>query len=195
MSPVGHTAAGLLGWQLTASKKNARSLVIFLVLANLPDIDFALFFFLGKEGLGFHQYFTHNVFFAGLAGLAAWIWFPGLKERAGLLLTAFSHLLLDYLTIDGAAPYGFRLLFPLSEQLFNFGLLPNLIKANLEEVFSPRNLAVLCFECVVFLLPVLLFCRKKMPPGGLSEGQRAAPLGTPISLRESAAEPFDQKDA
>jgi membrane-bound metal-dependent hydrolase YbcI (DUF457 family) len=187
MSPVGHAAAGLLGWQLTAPKKNAKSLLFFLVIANLPDIDFALFFFLGKQGFSLHQYFTHNVFFAGLAGLTAWIWFPGLKERAGILLTAYSHLLLDYLTVDGAAPYGFRLFFPLSDHLFNFGLLPNLIKSNLQDVFSVHNLLVLCFETLVFLLPVIVLCIKKMPPAalrGASGGQGEAPLGTPKSLRE-----------
>lgn len=134
--------------------------MLFILVANLPDIDFALFLFLGEKGLKMHQFFTHNVFFVFVTALLFWPLFKEKRERRGVLLVAFSHLLLDIFTIDGAAPYGFRLFYPLSRQLFNVGILPNMWKDNLSEVFSFHNLWVLCFEIVVFLVPVVLVHRK-----------------------------------
>ena len=160
MSPVTHCAAGLLGWQKFAEKKSLKTLVIFLFIANLPDIDFALFLFMGRKGLEMHQFYTHNVFFVLFTTLLFLPLFKEKKEHIGLLLAAFSHLFLDILTIDGAAPYGFRLFYPFSHRLFNLGIFPNLWKDNLSEVFSFHNLWVIAFETAVFLLPVLLVYRK-----------------------------------
>jgi membrane-bound metal-dependent hydrolase YbcI (DUF457 family) len=156
MSPVGHTAAGLLSWQKFSAKKNLKTLVLFTLIANFPDIDFGLFFLFGRRGLEMHQDYTHNVFFVGLTVLLFLPFFKEKKERNGIFITAYSHLLLDYLTIDGAAPYGFRLFFPLFEQRFNLGVLPNLWKADWHEVFFLHNLWVTGFEMAFFLLPVLL---------------------------------------
>jgi membrane-bound metal-dependent hydrolase YbcI (DUF457 family) len=160
MSPVGHTAVGLLGWQWFSEKKNLKTLAFFIIIANLPDIDFTLFLFLGKKGLEMHQYFTHNVFFVGLTALLLWPWLKKKRERFGIVIAAFSHLLLDFLTIDAKAPFGFRLFYPFSDQLFNFGILPNLWKENLSDVFSLHNVRVICFEIAFFLVPVLLVYKK-----------------------------------
>ena len=160
MSPVAHSAFGLLGWQKFSETKNLKTLILFILVGNLPDIDFALFLIMGEKGLKMHQFYTHNIFFVFLTALLFCPLFTGKRERRGFLLVAFSHLLLDFVTIDGAAPYGFRLFYPVSLQLFNFGLFPNLWKDNLARVFSLHNLWVLCFETVVFLVPVVLVYRK-----------------------------------
>ena len=156
MSPVTHLAAGLLGWQLAAEKKNLKLLILFILLANLPDFDFVFYLLLGEEIVGLHQYYTHNVFFVGLTALAFRPFFKTKKERLALLLVAFSHLALDFLTIDGVPPIGFRLFYPFSRQLVNFGIFPNLMKGTWAEVFSWHNLQVICFETVLFLVPLLL---------------------------------------
>ncbi len=163
MSPIVHSGIALLGWQKSTEKehKNLKTFLIFLAISNLPDFDFLLFLVIGKKAFAIHQYYTHNVFFAAVLPL---LFFPVLRhkrERIGLYLVAYSHLLLDLITIDGAAPYGFRLFYPVSEKLFHFGFFPNLHKNNLEEVFSFHNLWVLAFEAVVCLVPVLFYYRKE----------------------------------
>jgi len=87
--------------------------------------------------------------------------FKSKTERLGILLVAVSHLLLDFLTIDRVAPKGFRLLYPFSSQLFNFGIFPNLAKSNWAEVFSFHNFLVISFETAFFLLPVFLVYRRE----------------------------------
>ncbi|MCP4153596.1 MAG: metal-dependent hydrolase [bacterium] len=175
MSPIAHTCAALLGWQKTAEKKNTRSLIIFILIANLPDIDYLFFMFLGKPAFSMHQFYTHNIFFVCLAVvlLAPFLQTParlvvrGLsaaqkRQYTGFFLVGLSHLLLDFLTIDGAAPVGFRLFFPVSGSLFNLGVFPNLIKNNLMEIFSLYNLAVLLLEVAVFIFPLFLVYRKEL---------------------------------
>lgn len=161
MSPVAHTALGALGWQWFAKEKKITSLGLFILISNLPDIDFIVFFITnGVHGFSLHQLYTHNLFFVSITALLCWPFLSGKKERWGFLLTAYSHLLLDFLTIDGAPPFGFRALYPVSDTLFNFGLFPNMIKANMAEVFSLQNVLVVCFEIAVFWLPLLLIYRK-----------------------------------
>lgn len=133
---------------------------MFIIIASLPDIDFGLFFFLGREGFSYHQYYTHNVFFVLVTSLLFWSFLKDKGERWGLLLVGYSHLALDFFTIDGAAPYGFPAFFPLWEHRFNFGVLPNIWKANLAEVFSLHNVYVAGFEILVFWVPMLYIYRK-----------------------------------
>jgi membrane-bound metal-dependent hydrolase YbcI (DUF457 family) len=170
MSPVAHSAVGLLGWQKFSEKKNLKTLLIFILMANLPDIDFAFYLFLGEKALNLHQYFTHNVFIVVIAAIACWPLFKTKSERLGILLVALSHLLLDFLTIDRVAPKGFRLFYPISTQLFNFGIFPNVKKSNWAEVFSFHNLLVIGFEAVLFLVPVFLVYRREFA-GYLKEKQ------------------------
>lgn len=163
MSPIVHSGIALLGWQKSMGQENKhlKTLLIFLLISNLPDIDFLFFLVIGKKAFAMHQYYTHNVFFVAVFPL---LFFPILKqkwERIGLYLTAYSHLLLDLSTIDGGAPLGFRLFYPISEKLFYFGIFPNLHKNNLEEVFSFHNLWVSALETVVCLVPVLFYYRKE----------------------------------
>ena len=163
MSPIVHTGIALLSWQKSTEeeRKNLITLLLFIFISNLPDIDFMFFFIIGEKAFSIHQYYTHNIFFVGIIPL---LFFPILKqkkERIGLYLAAYSHLLLDLFTIDGAAPFGFRLFYPISDRLFHFGFFPNLHKKTLEEVFSLHNLWVLLLETAVCLLPVIFYYRKE----------------------------------
>ena len=170
MSPVAHSVVGLLGWQKFSEKRNLKTLLIFILIANLPDIDFAFYLFLGEKALNLHQYFTHNVFFAAFTAIACWSLFKSRTERFGILLVAFSHLLLDYFTIDLVNPKGFRLFYPFSSRVFNFGIFPNLLKDNWAEVFSFYNLLVISLETAFFAVPVFLVYRREFA-GYLKEKQ------------------------
>ena len=161
MSPIVHSSVALLGWQKTAENKNLKTLFLFLLISNLPDIDFLFSLIIGKKSLAVHQLYTHNVFFVCFT---AFLFFPILKqkkERIGFFLVAFSHLLLDLLCIDMVPPVGFRMFYPLSNQLFNFGIFPSLERDNLASLFALHNLWVLTLEAAIFLVPVLIHYRKE----------------------------------
>lgn len=160
MSPIAHTGAALLGWQKTAHKKNLTTLFFFILIANFPDIDFLFFFVIGKKAFALHQYYTHNVFFVGVSTLLFLPLLKSRRERIGFTIVGFSHLLLDLLVIDAAAPFGFRLFYPLSNRLFYYGITPNPAKAGLADILTLQNIWVLVFETVVFIVPVLLYYRK-----------------------------------
>ncbi|MCP4220233.1 MAG: metal-dependent hydrolase [bacterium] len=162
MSPVAHAGLALLGWQKTAGQKNLKTLLMFLFIGNLPDIDFLFFIFIGKRAFALHQYYTHNVFFVLLGALLFFPLLKGTRERLGFCGVAVSHLVLDLLTRDVAAPVGFRLFYPLSEKVFNLGFFPYLTKNNPAEVFSINNVYVLSLELLVFVLPLLLLYGRSM---------------------------------
>ncbi|MBM3293338.1 MAG: metal-dependent hydrolase [Candidatus Aminicenantes bacterium] len=162
MSPVAHSALGLLGWELGASRKTWPSLALFVLAANLADLDFLFAFLFGRRPLFVHQAYTHNIFFVlAASGLLALALSKGRGRRA-LVLTGLSHLAADIFVVDAIPPVGFRLFFPFSEALFNVPLFPYLVRPPYGPVFSPRNIAVLGLEAAVFVLPVLAFCSGRL---------------------------------
>ncbi len=161
MSPIAHSGMALLGWQLAASRKNIRTLAVFLVAANLPDIDFLIYLIFGPVRISLHQYFTHNLLFVVLGtGLLSLLLPPG-RDRWGLLLVGVSHLLLDIVVIDTLRPIGLRPFYPFSKSLFNFGFFPFLKRGSLKVMASLRNMEILLLEAAVFVLPVLVIFRKR----------------------------------
>ncbi len=161
MSPIVHSSVALLGWQKSAENKNLKTLFLFMLISNLPDIDFLLSLIFGKKTFGLHQYYTHNVFFVCFTVL---LFFPILKqkkERIGFSLVAFSHLLLDLIGIDMVPPVGFRLFYPLSNRFFKFEVFPSMKRDNLAALFSLHNLWILALEVAIFLVPVLIYYRKE----------------------------------
>ena len=81
MSPIVHSSVALLGWQKTAENKNLKTLFLFLLISNLPDLDFLFSLIFGKKTFGLHQLYTHNVFFVCFAVL---LFFPILKQKIGI---------------------------------------------------------------------------------------------------------------
>lgn len=160
MTPIAHSAIGLLGWQKAATRKNIFGVFLFLLIANLPDIDFVLSGFSGQPELQIHQSYTHNIFFIGIFTLPFFMIFKTRKERVALFLVSYSHLLLDVIIVDRVAPVGIRLFFPVSEKLFNLGFFPNFMRGKINEVFSWHNLVTIFLEIVFFVFPVLLISGK-----------------------------------
>jgi len=154
MTPIAHTSLALLGWQVCAAKKTVKTLLFFVLLSGLPDIDFLF---------GRHQVFTHNIFFALLAPLPFFYWFRQKRERIGLYLVSFSHLILDLLVIDRFQPIGIPLFYPLVNRYFNLGIFPSMERGPIPGIFSTHNLVVLLLENLIFLLPVLLYFRRSLP--------------------------------
>jgi hypothetical protein len=158
VTPIVHSAIGLLGWQKSGERKTMKTLFWFILVANLPDIDFIITPLLGSGGLFFHQFYTHNFFFVSLSALLLFSMFKTGRGRLSLFAVAVSHLILDLIIIDPVAPVGFRVFFPLWNRLFNIGVFPNFLRGDLGTVFSWHNLRTVALEMVFFVLPVLVLC-------------------------------------
>ena len=162
MSPVAHAAIGFLGWGKFASRRNMRTLAVFILVANLPDIDFLFFLIVGKVGHNLHQFYTHNLMFTLLV---PFFFFPLLKEsreKIALVLVSVSHLFLDILMVDPVSPIGFPVFYPFWDRVFNLGIFPNLLRSNTASIFSAHNAAVIGLEIMTVVVPVLLMCRKEI---------------------------------
>ena len=130
--PIAHTGIGLacyLGFldnrvsALTKRKKGIL-LLIFVGLANLPDLDFLPGIFIGQPNY-YHHGPSHSILLAFFAALAVYTatnkYFNKLdKKRYSLILliTAISHTLLDYFSRDTGHPYGVPLLWPLDNTYY-----------------------------------------------------------------------------
>jgi hypothetical protein len=158
VTPIVHSAIGLLGWQKSGSEKNIKTLFLFILVSNLPDIDFLFLLLMGSRDSQLHQSYTHNIFFIGLVTLFLFGVFKTGRERVSLFLVAVSHLVLDLIIIDPVAPVGFRMFFPLWDELFNFGIFPNFLRGNLSDIFSWHNVKTVTMEVVFFVLPIFYLC-------------------------------------
>jgi membrane-bound metal-dependent hydrolase YbcI (DUF457 family) len=161
MTPIAHSGIGLLGWQITASRKNIKTLLLFLFVANMPDVDFLLHLIFGRGRLSLHQYVTHNLFFVLAASGLLSLLLPAGRDRWGLIVVALSHLVLDLVVIDRQRPVGIRLFYPFSKRVFNFGFFPFFQRGSLRRMLSIRNAGVLALEAALFVLPVFVIWRKK----------------------------------
>jgi len=161
MSPIAHSGIALLGWELSATRKNYRTLALFLLVANFADIDFVFCLFLGRGRLSVHQYFTHNIFFVVASSALFSLLLPAWKDRWGLALVGLSHLALDIVVIDPIHPIGIRLFYPLSKRVLNFGIFPYLTRGSLARMLTVRNALVLVLESLVFLFPLFILWGKR----------------------------------
>jgi len=125
--PIAHAAAGYLVRRaarrvLPADRSLAeawRRAAVFMVVGNLPDLDFLVGFVLGRPGM-LHRGLSHTIFAAAVFGLAAGALAWRRREPFGWAALAYgaaygSHLLLDWLTIDTRPPLGGQFLWPLSD--------------------------------------------------------------------------------
>ena len=116
--PIAHATAGYLvhraGRGVLSEDRSSlagwRRAVVFIVIANLPDVDFLLGFVIGKPG-AFHRGISHTLLAAVAFAVAAGAVARRREGRFGpaaLLFgtTYLSHLLLDYLTIGTRPPAG-----------------------------------------------------------------------------------------
>jgi membrane-bound metal-dependent hydrolase YbcI (DUF457 family) len=119
-TPVGHALAGAGIFAATGTHPPRRDdwlLSSSVLAACFPDIDFGISFLAGQN---YHHYFTHslgfNIIFVVAAYALARLWRRDQPLRDAAILGAayLSHLLLDMLSKDTAAPYGIELFWPLS---------------------------------------------------------------------------------
>ena len=124
--PIAHTTAAYMIHRLDRRRAGFggwRRALAFMVIANLPDWDFALGFVVGQPG-AFHRGLSHTllaalVFGAALGALTRWRhgdrWLPASVVFACVYA---SHLLIDAFTIDERGPAGAQFLWPLSDAYY-----------------------------------------------------------------------------
>lgn len=158
-SPAGHSLIGLAiglgyylparaGWRGTvrALRELRVPLLVAVFLANLPDLDFLPGVFSGDIN-AFHHGYTHTLGWIVLVSAGLWLLRRAWGGRVGvrwfslLFLLLGTHLLADWVTADGRAPYGIMALWPFSDEYWicPVSVFDRLQKADWSEVFRLYN--------------------------------------------------------
>lgn len=178
-SPIGHSLAGyVIAAYRSASiwPRNAGLTLLYLLLANAPDLDFIPGMLVGQPNR-FHHGISHSIGAGIMAALVVTLLIRAKTKRsfkrefAFTFLIYLSHLLLDIICVDGRPPLGIPLLWPLSETYFMFPLLPPVTHSVLDhatigqffrDAFSLHNLYVIGLEIMV-TIPFMVFLYLKRP--------------------------------
>ena len=184
-SPVGHSLIGLaLGlaavlprgrpreW-LEAANRRKAFLLAAIVAANAPDVDYLPGILVGRLN-EYHAYYTHTIGWVTLLAVGiAVVWKSKVQSPRSnvrrlwtldlglwtLVVAAFSHLLADFFTQDGKAPYGIMALWPFTDRFFiaPVQMFWRWQKADWSDIIhhASHNLAAAAMD-VVFLLPVFV---------------------------------------
>ncbi len=144
-----------------------RTILLFVVVANLPDIDFLPGLLEGEPNKYHHHFFSHSlgsaVFVGGLLGTYFSRW-QGKNFWSHFILFAgacYSHVILDYFTADTSQPYGVPMFWPFSETYYmsSVAVFMSVNKTNdsgtfIQSILVFHNLRVALWEIVVFA-PIL----------------------------------------
>jgi len=166
--PIAHAAAGYLVARAARRPPGSgrssigawRRAAVFMIIGNLPDLDFLIGFAIGRPGL-VHRGFSHTLLAAVLFGIAtgAFASWRG-RERftpAALALGAAyaSHILLDWLSNDTRPPLGVMALWPFSYDYYkaSIEIFPPVSRRYWESRFWIYNLRAVVVEVIV-LAPI-----------------------------------------
>ncbi len=167
-SPVAHSFVGVGGLvvltQGTALKsfssflwEKRREIIFFIGVANLPDLDMVIGFFLYGDVHTFHSLFSHSLLLAIPIALATSFLYP-VGKRWRTFLTFFILILLHDLMDFSASPNlkepgsGVELFFPFyNERMASpFPIFWGFRHQTIEQFFSFHNLCVMGIEFFVF---------------------------------------------
>jgi membrane-bound metal-dependent hydrolase YbcI (DUF457 family) len=190
-SPLGHSLAGwvIIAWREKSVKpKNLKMLALYIFIANAPDLDFIPGILAGKPNL-YHHGLSHSIGagllfalpMAFLINLKFWLksalksWKRIWRDFFFMLSLYGSHLILDFICIDGRPPFGIPILWPFTDRYFMIPLLPPVKHSHLDhatiaqvlaDIFSMHNLYVICLETILtvpFALIIVWRFRKHRP--------------------------------
>lgn len=162
-TPVAHSLIGIALFQtrtVTFFKNDWLTVLFFISLANMPDLDFIPGLLKGKPNM-YHQGYSHTLGAALLVGLVGGYLFGKhngsiFRSSCIVCLAYYSHMMLDYCNQDGRFPYGVMLFWPFADTFFMapFAFFDPVMKsassANwLQSVLSMHNLKVAIKELVM----------------------------------------------
>ena len=175
-TPIGHSLAGYVVYIFAAAKDRDRLNLILLciVMANAPDLDFLPGIFLGKPAM-YHQGITHSLGFALMVSLVAAVLYS-IKGKSFSVtfnlcfFSYFSHLVIDFFGPDQRLPYGIPLFWPISVEHFispvSLFLGVHHVRSTsastlewIDGIFDPYNLGAICLE-VLLIAPFILLGKR-----------------------------------
>jgi len=138
--PIAHSLGGVAIWKCQSNsffKTWRQNLLFFILLSNLPDLDFLPGFLIGEPSL-FHHGVSHSLGMAILTGLLGGAFFwrkKGTSFWSGSLvigLTYYFHILLDYFTVDERLPFGMMMVWPFSNEYYisNFKIFDKMVRSD-----------------------------------------------------------------
>ena len=147
-TPVGHAVLGsALCVRMNAfeSMHWTWRLLIIIVMANLPDIDFVFGAVQGNPN-AYHHLWTHSLMFVLLIGGGlGWTFSRMIHSEMNRMVPLFillilSHIVLDFLAVDRSPPYGMPIFWPFSKESFLSPITPfrDVIRASNTRAFLPR---------------------------------------------------------
>lgn len=168
-SPIGHSLAGLSGFFLIRYQSkfshylsNKWLILISIVFANLPDIDFFLSYLLFQNFNQLHRQFTHSFLFGLFISFGTGYLIKRKINLANyfslwLLGLYYSHILLDMLAYDSQPPRGVQCFFPFDTAYYEF---PFTILGKLKvssDLVNWTNISAILQEIIVIPLIFILF--------------------------------------
>lgn len=190
---VGHALAGLTCWLAARGngKKPANTFAhwhwapVFMLAANLPDLDFFAGWLWARDFHAFHGGASHSLLAALLMAVAMTLLFARasvdrLRVFFWMLLAVISHLLID-MSLGSSlglhqARYGLPLLWPLSAERFYapVTLFYGVEHDTLTRLLSWPNVRTILCELASFAIPLLLLWHRARPTplNDLSTGNR-----------------------
>jgi len=161
-SPVGHSLFGYGIYSAVNNQFSWKEVFIYIILANLADFDY-LFGFLVGEPNKYHHQFMHSILISVVtAGIFAVIFCIKKREKISKIfvlffLVYFSHVLIDFFTLDTSFPFGEQLFWPFSDGYYisSFSIFADVQKANtsvdfFSSLFSTHNLLMVLSEIGIF---------------------------------------------
>jgi inner membrane protein len=168
-STVGHSLAGLAVYLAVTPRdrlkraalwQDRRRIAMFMVLANLPDLDFLIGLLVWGDAERIHGGVTHGLPVAAAIAAVLAFAFPAGMSRVRSFLVYFavigSHALIDLFTsfhgVGWAQTYGVTILAPLSDVkvILPLSLFLGASHGSLEKILSLHNVVVVVYEILVF---------------------------------------------
>ncbi len=165
--PVGHSLMGYALSQTTPMRRDGsgwKTILLFVVVANLPDLDFALGFLNGTPNQYHRHFVSHSFGMSLLVGMLFGLYYKYVRGKTFwnyfciFTTVYFSHVALDYLSVDTSQPFGVPMLWPFSETYF-MSPMPVFLAvekgggnlAFLQSLFVMHNLMAAFWEFTIFL--------------------------------------------
>lgn len=154
------------------TQRSWKMLLLFIVIANLPDLDFLPGLLVGDANKYHHHYWSHSLGAAVVAGaLIAAVMVRARPVRGFWFYFAlcsgvyFSHVALDFFSHDTSAPYGVAMFWPFTTAYVTspqpiFMSVHKVGQSDIffQNLFVMHNFWVALWEFVVFI-PILIATR------------------------------------
>jgi inner membrane protein len=166
-SPIGHSLLGC-GFYTAFRSSNGHDLKLIglcLFAANAADMDFVPGLLIGDPNR-FHHGISHSLGVAVLFATACSafrLMGPSFWSNVGFFFSLyFSHVAIDYFSIDNGFPYGVMVFWPLTNEYYiaPFAFLPDIRRSSMageffESLFTLHNLWAVTVESIL-ISPILL---------------------------------------